>query len=516
MINMMYLILTALLAMNVSAEILNAFVLVNDSLVKTERGIKAKNDVVYGEFASKFKVNPKKVEEWKNKADAIGNSSKFLIDYIDTLQNKILFDAGEDIALYNDKVNGGTAIIKKKDDKESPIRTMLEDMSDGKARALILKDNIKDFKKKIETELKGVDESEALIRSIEESLTTEDGISQYGDSIKWEHQQFSQLPLVAVVTMLTKLKTDILNIESEAINFLYNNVDAKSYKFTDLNAIVKPDKSYLLSGEKYRAEIFVGASDTTLKPEIILSGGKKLERFENGKGIYEATAGGYGMHKLKGMIVVNKPGSETLKDTFRFEEEYQVAAPSVSVSPTKMNVFYIGVDNPVEVTAAGTPADKVRVSMSSGTITRKGGSYIVNVRKPGKTKVIVTADGRGLGSKEFRVKSLPDPVTTLGAKSAFYKGGNIPKSTLASMGGINATMENFEFDLRFTVTQFTVTANIGGFDESIKSSNRKFTGAQRNLIRKAKKKSRIIIEGVRAQGPDGKNRKINDLVFKLR
>ena len=516
MINMMYLILTALLAMNVSAEILNAFVLVNDSLIKTENGIKAKNDVVYGGFNSKFKVNPKKVEKWKNKADVIGSSSKALIDYIDTLQNKILFDAGENIALYNDNVNGGTATVQNKKDKESPIRTMLEDMSDGKARALILKDMIADFKSKVGSQIKDVDESDILLRAMDVNLSTKNSISQNGDSIKWEHQNFEQLPLVAVLTMLTKLKTDVLNTESEAINFLYNEVDAKSYKFTDLNAIVKPDKSYLLSGEKYRAEIFVGASDTTLKPEIILSGGKKLERFEEGKGIYEATAGGYGMHKLKGMIVVNKPGSETLKDTFQFEEEYQVAAPSVSVSPTKMNVFYIGVENPVEVTAAGTPADKVKVSMSSGTITRKGGAYIVKVRKPGKTKVIVSAEGRSLGSKEFRVKSLPDPVTTLGAKSAFYKGGNIPKSTLASMGGINATMENFEFDLRFTVTQFTVTANIGGFDESIKSSNRKFTGAQRNLIRKAKKKSRIIIEGVRAQGPDGKNRKINDLVFKLR
>jgi len=516
MINIMYLILTALLAMNVSAEILNAFVLVNDSLVKTEDGIRAKNGVVYGEFNAKYNANPKKVEKWKKKADAIGTSSRVLIDYIDTLQNKILRDAGEDLVLYHDRVNGGTVAIKKKDDKESPIQTMLEDMSEGKARALILKERIAEFKANVGNVLKDVEGSSALIKSMELNLSTGKGVSQYGDSIEWEHQNFSQLPLVAVITMLTKLKTDVLNTESEAINHLYNRVDAKSYKFTELNAIVKPEKSYLLSGEKYRAQIFVGASDTSLKPEIILSGGKKLERFEDGKGIYEATAGGYGMHKLEGMIVVNKPGSETLKDTFRFEEEYQVAAPSVSVSPTKMNVFYIGVDNPVEVTAAGTPADKVRVSMTSGSISKSGNGYTVRVSKPGKTKVVVTADGRALGSKEFRVKTLPDPVTTIGAPSSkFYKGGQIPRSTLAALTGINATMENFEFDLRFTVTQFIVTASIGGFDESYKSTSRKFTSRQKNLIRKAKKKSRVIIEEVRAIGPDKRTRKINDLVFKL-
>ena len=142
---------------------------------------------------------------------------------------------------------------------------------------------------------------------------------------------------------------------------------------------------------------------------------------------------------------------------------------------------------------------------------------IVRVKKPGKTKVTVSANGRTLGSAEFRVKTLPDPITTIGAKgTSYYKGGLCPKSTLLALSGINATMENFDFELRYRITNFTVTCNIGGFDESARSSSRKFTPQQKNIIRKAKSRSRVIIEGVKCVGPDGRSRKINDLVLKLR
>ncbi len=156
--------------------------------------------------------------------------------------------------------------------------------------------------------------------------------------------------------------------------------------------------------------------------------------------------------------------------------------------------------------------------MTSGSIRKQSGSkYIVRVKKPGKTKVIVGTGGRSLGSKPFRVKSLPNPVTTIGAPgSAYYKGGNIPQSTLLALSGINATMENFEFNLRFSVTTFIVTCNIGGFDQSAKSNGRKFTTQQKSIIRKARKNSRVIIEGVRAIGPDKRSRKITDVVLKLK
>ncbi|MCF6183498.1 MAG: hypothetical protein L3J56_02535 [Bacteroidales bacterium] len=160
----------------------------------------------------------------------------------------------------------------------------------------------------------------------------------------------------------------------------------------------------------------------------------------------------------------------------------------------------------------------MHATVSGGSMISRGNSkYIVRVKKPGKTRVTVSANGRALGSKEFRVKTLPDPVTTLGAKgTSYYKGGLCPKSTLLALSGINATMENFDFELRYRITQFIVTCSIGGFDESAKSNSRKFTPQQKAVIRKAKSRSRVIIEAVKAVGPDHRTRKINDLVLKLR
>ncbi|MCF6365006.1 MAG: gliding motility protein GldM [Bacteroidales bacterium] len=514
MINIMYLILTALLAMNVSAEVLNAFVLVNDSLVKTEEGINKKNYDVYTKFNSMNAVNPTKVGPWLKKASEVESESKALITYIDTLISKIIVNGGDVYSVYKSE---GTKSITKKDDKEGPLYVMLEDKSQGKIRANELKEELQKFREKVSLVLKGVPKSETILESMNKNLNTDDIIGQEGKAVKWERANFD-LPMVAVITMLTKLKTDVLNTESDAINSLLERVDAATYKFTGLKAIVTSEKGYVLSGEPYNAKIFVAAYDTTMEQVIQLDDGTKITEFDkDGKGIFSITKGP-GVHSLKGTITIPKPGSETEVDTFNFESEYQVAVPSVSVSPTKMNVFYIGVDNPVEITAAGTPADKISPSLTSGSIRRKGGSeYIVRVKKPGRTKVVVSANGRTLGSKEFRVKSLPNPVTTIGAPSArYFKGGNIPQSTLLALSGINATMENFEFDLRFNITGFVVTCNIGGFDESAKANGRKFTTQQKSIIRKARKNSRVIIEGVRAKGPDGKTRKINDLVFKLK
>jgi len=513
MINMMYLILTALLAMNVSAEILNAFVLVNDSLHKTESGITVKNEQVYGDFDNKYKANPKKVEPWKIKADKIKVLSKELTTEITAIQKEMLLADDED---YEAFLNEGSGVIQNKKDKETPTRIMME--GKGKNKATELKEKIDVYVKAIETVFSDVPTAKNLVKTIKSNLSTADIKGEGGEKKSWQMANFDQLPLVASITMLTKFKTDILNAESDAINTLLAQVDAKSYKFTSLNAIVKTDKGYVLSGEPFSAEIFVGASDTTQQPIIKLDNGNFIDSFDTqNRGIFSIKTGSPGIYNLKGQIFVNKPGS-TEKDSFAFSYPYQVAVPSVSVSADKMNVFYIGVDNPVTVNAAGTPADQIRAGVGGGSMIPRGNShYIVRVKKPGKTRVTVSANGRSLGFKEFRVKPLPNPITTLGAKgTSYYKGGLCPKSTLLALSGINATMENFDFQLRYRITQFIVTCNIGGFDESFKSNSRKFTPQQKSIIRKARSKSRVIIEGVKAVGPDKRTRKINDLVLKLR
>jgi gliding motility-associated protein GldM len=239
MINMMYLILTALLAMNVSAEVLNAFVLVNDSLIETEKGITGKNTGVYGDFDGMYEANKEKVKPFRDAAIDVGSKSDELVAYITELQKMIITTSRED---YDQYLKSGTSIIENKKDKEIPQFVMLEDKSEGDSRAIKLKSMINEYRAKIEAILNKhlkKEDAKILIDRMSINLSTDDMTGQGGDMKAWERANFESLPLVTALTMLTKLKTDILNAQSEAINKLYTQVDAESYKFTNLNAIVK-------------------------------------------------------------------------------------------------------------------------------------------------------------------------------------------------------------------------------------------------------------------------------------
>jgi len=273
MINLMYLVLTALLAMNISAEVLNAFVLVNESLRKTETSITAKNDDVYAQFASKYEANKNKVGEWKNKSDRVQVLSKDLVGFVTEIQKLILTGAGEN---WDNYVQNGAAVIENKDERESPLYTMLEERVDGSNRALILKAKMQTFRDSITVILGESDKTAGILSSMNVNLSTADFTSQDKSTIKWEIAYFNQLPLVAVTSMLSKMKTDILNVESDAIIYLMTKIEAKSFKFTKVEAFVDAESGYVLQGETYKARIFIAASDTTQIPTIEMSSGKFL------------------------------------------------------------------------------------------------------------------------------------------------------------------------------------------------------------------------------------------------
>ncbi len=510
MISMMYLVLTALLAMNVSAEVLNAFILVNESIRSTESVIIAKNNALFTEFNSKYEANPAQVKPWKDKAEEVNKLSNELIGYIKGITDEILTLAKEDVEKYHLE---GTGVIKNKDEREAAMN-ILE--VNGKAKEL--KDKIDTYRANLIELYKATGADTSAIKGIEANLNTSPMKGAEGQDIPWEIATFNQLPMVAVLTMLSKIKTDILTSEADIVAYLYNKIDAGSFKFNKLEAIVKPVAGDLvLQGETYKANIFIAASDTTQKPEIIMNGGNKLPIDPKTKyGVFTGGAGSPGVKSFGGYIKVLRPGTTDSYLKIPFKHQYQVTVPSVSVSPTKMNVFYMGVDNPVDVTASGVAPDKVKVSMTGGSIKSKGnGKYIVRVKSGTKAKITVTADGRRLGSKDFRIKRVPDPVAVIGSGKN-KRGGLMPKATLVNMRGIRAEMENFDFDLSFRITSFRVTCIIDGFDETERSSSGKFNSRQKNIIRKAKRGSRVILEEIRAKGPDGTTRKLNDIVLKLK
>lgn len=507
MIGMMYLVLTALLALNVSAEVLNAFILIDNSLRTTTANTEKKNNSVYTEFVKAMEEKPAAVRQWKDKADGVKVRSDELFNYIDTLKQLIVTTA--------DGPEGRADSIQKKDDINIPGQRMITEKVDGKNRATHLKEKIEVYKESL-IALVGKDSVRygSVITSINNNLNTDDIIGIERNKVSWQTANFDHLPLAGVITLMSKMQADIRNAETDILGYLFGKISAGSFKFNKIEAFVNSPSNYVLRGQPYKAEVFIAASDSTVDPVIKLTGGSTLP-IVKGKGIYTGSTSSAGIKSWGGIIEMIHPETkEILK--FPFRSEYTVGEAQLVVSPTKMNVFYIGVDNPVDVSVPGVPPGKVHARISSGSIRKSGRGYIVRVKRVGKVRVSATADfesgSKNMGSKEFRVKRVPDPIAKVGGK----KRGTVSKNWLTAQTGVKADLENFDFALTYRVTYFVVSATIKGYEEEARSNGARFTAQQRQLIKKIPNKRKVLISDIKAKGPDGTTRNLGAISFKLK
>ncbi len=503
MIGMMYLVLTALLALNVAAEVLNAFSLMDESLRKSTENTVTKNGDIYSKFEAANKENPAKTGPWKQKADQVGSKSTELVGYIQELKTLIVQTI--------EGPQGDPNNIEKKDDINIPGQIMITEK-----RAETLKQRIDEYREFL---IKMIDNNPGLANNIKSTLSTDDVAGQEkGSIVAWEAAYFEHMPSAGVVALMSKMQADVRTAEANMLDYLYTKIDEGSFKFNKIEAIVTSPSNYVLMGQPFKAQVFIAASDSTIAPVIKLDGGSELP-VEGGKGIYTGSTGSPGPKSFGGVIEMKNPKTQEIMK-FPFKSEYTVGQASLVVSPTKMNVFYIGVDNPVDVSVPGVPPSKVSAFLSGGgSIVRKGNGYVVRVKGPQGNKVNVGAtaelDGqkKNMGSKEFRVKKVPDPVAKIGGT----RGGTVQKNWLAAQTGVSAVMENFDFDLRFNVVGFNVSAQAkGGYVQDAKSSSARFTAAQQQLLRGVQSGRKVYIEDIKASGPDGTVRDLGSLTFKIK
>ncbi len=497
MIGMMYLVLTALLALNVSADVLNAFIKIDSSIRTTTENFQKKNDATYASFLAAMTENKKAVEPWYNKALEVQTKTNDLYQAVEDL--KVL------LATTADGPTGNPYALQKKDDTNVGGQIMV---LEGKGPELQTK--VEEYRTFLESFLP---DSSSIRDDLELTLSTSPSIDAEGKEIPWVSSNFEHLPLAGVIALMSKMQSDFRNCEAQLLAYLYGQIDAGTFKFNKIEAIVSAPSGYVLQGQPYQAEIFIAASDTTKEPEVVLAGGTKLP-VENGKAVYKGETSSVGMKTVAGEILLKSPATgEILK--FPFKTEYQVGAPSVAVSPTKMNVFYIGVENPVDITASGVPADAVTATISQGSIRRSGTGYIVEVKGGTSATVTVTAKVgdavKTLGSKEFRIKTVPSPVAKIGGQG----GGVMGKATLLAQSFVKAEMENFDFELTYNVTGFTVSATIGGFTKEEASTSATIISAQKAIITEVKSGGKVYFEGIKAKGPDGSTRDLGTLSFKV-
>lgn len=503
MIGMMYLFLTAMLAINVSNEVLDAFTIIENGLSKTIQTFEDKTKLKYQDFDTALEANPNKVKDAWDKAQRVRLESDSLSKRIENLKIRIVKRAdGEDFDMDN---------IQNKDNLDIPAEIMIV-LGGGKK----LKEEIEAYRELV---LGNVSEKDSTLRrAILKTLNTSKPQKKKKDdpNYTWESLQFSHTPLIGAVTLLSKIQSDIRTTESDVVNYLFNQIEAESFKFNKLRAEVYAPSNYILKGDTYEAQVFLAAIDTTQNPKIVIDREGELKKFDkkSGRAIYSAKADKVGPVSWGGIITYKSPSG--IETPYEFKADYIVAEPNVVVSPTKMNVFYVGVDNPVSVSAPGFTSDQIRASMTNGNLIKRGDDYIAQPQAVGKpAKVLVEAqfdDGwRALRTVDFRVKPIPDPV----AKVADLNGGKIKKNLLLAQAGVDAVMDNFDFDLSFKITGFTVSTIIKGFTVDQNSRSDLFTSEQKDMFKNLSRNQKVYIEDIRAVGPDGVTRNLPAISFRI-
>lgn len=514
MIGMMYLVLTALLALNVSKEIINAFVTIDDALNTTVSNLAGKNAQAYNSFEKEMQSDPVKTKPYYDKAQSVKKLCDDMTKYLGTIKDTLLRTTdGVDAAAKTPT----SRELEKKDDYDTPTTIMVGSENDGKGhKASELKARLETYKKSI---LSNLDEKSRpqFSKRLDELFNTKDPDPKVVEDGKrtWEMFNFYHNPVVATVALLTKMQTDVKNAESEVVNHLLNSINASAFKVSSLEAKIIAPTSYVIIGQEYTADIFLAAMSETANPEFVIRGGGSVA-VEGGVGKFTARPGSDGEQRFGGMIRVKDPADPTKSKEYPFEGSYIAAKPSSSVSADKMNVIYMGVPNPFTVSVPGVAHDKVKVSATGCSLTPDAkagkGHYTVNATAQGEAIIKVSADLNGkvlpMGDFKFRVKRIPNPVAMIGGK----KEGAIAKSALAAQSAIIPVMENFDFDLFSKVKSFRMSRYGKGRDPIEKASDSgALTGEMKDVINQSRAGDKIMFEYIQATMPDGTTRSINPI-----
>lgn len=534
MIGMMYLVLTALLAMNVSKDILNAFVTVNNGLEKTKHNFAGKNQEQYSRFEASYNENKEKVGPFWNKAKAVQGQANEIVQYIDQIKVEIIAGVQPDIPKENimgkNEFGEDTILnlmnVKVKDNYIVPTGILVgsepANPKTGEYSALELKSKLEAFRDKLK---EFVPAESAIAKALDETFQFGEKEDASGVVENWPSYNFYGVPAAATLTLLTKMQTDIRNAESDVVKYLYSDVDAASFKFNKLEAAVISPSNYVITGDTFRAQVFLAAFDSTQNPLIKI--GDELDttnyqitgdtlpiEIQDGKGYLKIPAKTVGDYKHAGVIKIKNPATKEY-NPYYFDFDYKVASPSTTISATAMNVFYIGVPNPVDISAAGIPKDQIQATVTNGSISKTKDGWEVRVKKPGKAVVNVSAtlDGerKNMGNMEFRVKRIPTPVPEVSGKTS----GAIKLGQLKSSLGIVAQMDNFEFDVRVLVDSYTFSYLApNGLYRDVPVKGPRFNEEIKGILRGLRAGSKVTFENIKAKMPDGELRKLPPVVLR--
>ncbi|MCL2247242.1 MAG: gliding motility protein GldM [Lentimicrobiaceae bacterium] len=523
MIGMMYLVLTALLALNVSKEILNAFSIVDEALDTSNQITVSKNNQDYGELNhQKGILGEDKVAEAFEKAMQIKNKSNEMVEYIQQLKAKYI-EYVDDASAYNEDGTIKTvAQLRLKDNVSKATNFMINEKNAEK-----LKLKLEEYRKQLLTFVDDADReklSQTIGIELNEKLRNATGTPE-----KWESHYFENVIFAAGVTLLNKTIGEVRNAESVLLKYVINSITKSDFKISDVVAKVIPKSQIVFQGEPYEAEIIVAAYDNNLPIEAWWRMGAGVMNSTQGANLSKGDAGMASIKIATNSVgdfsytgLVKMMGGDGTEQKHPFEGKYTVMAPSATVAADKMNVLYAGIENPISVSTSIT-AEKTSISLSGGTYSKTGpGTYNISIPESliGKTVTIsAIADMNGkqqtMGSVNFRVKRVPDPVAALGGSNK--GGGKVSKAELLANPFILADMgTDFVYDLKWTVNSYQVTFLIKGIEDApIVCNNRQFSDAIKNKINSCGTGTTIFFSEIKASSVAG-TRSLNPITVILR
>ena len=507
MINLMYVVLMAMLALNISTEVLNGFSVVEESLNRTTGNSSKENDAIFGELDQMMRKNPQKVKQWFMMASTVREMSDSLYNYAQALKVAIVREA--------DGEKGDPLNIEGKDNIEAASYIMLNP-ANGQGHKLY--EAINSYRARI---LQFVTDPRQK-KIIASNLSTE--VPHHSMGKNWEEYMFENMPVAAAVTLLSKLQSDVRYAEGEVLHTLVANVGLKDIRVNKLQAFVVPSQTRLYPGETMTAQMFMGAVDSTQQPQVFVNG-----QLIKGNQI-TVKAGAPGKHTLSGYILIKDLTGNVLRRNF--SQDYWVTGgpqPKEYISPQGMqkvppfdgmatiaadlmNVLYAGFDNPITISIPNTSQHDVQATMSGGSlVARGGGHFIARPSAVGQLVTIsVSAKGRKIGEYQFRVRKLPDPSPYIAMGADRFKSGALSKAALMSAPGIQAAIDDGLLDIPFSVTSFRVVFfdNMGNA-VPLASNGASFSPQQKEQFRQLSRNKRFYITNVVVHGPDGTTRTLN-------
>jgi len=503
MIGILYLVLLGLAATTITDHVLDAFYNISVSLDTTSKILQTATDNRMTAFqAHELKDDPKRAQPFWDRATQVKHKCDSLEAYLMYIK-KLMADGGGGFKMDS----GREGEVVQKADVDLSYRLMI-----NQKRADTLKEKIMNTRNGIMDLLTADEKKGATVPLNVIEPKPREGVKQ-----SWANDCFGEgIPLTAALTAVSKIEMDIKNTENSVIRKILAGVNQQDITFDDYEVIAVPQSNYVLIGQQYKASVFLTAFSTTLQPEIFVNG--SAIKVENGMGTYTANPSSEGLQKYSATIRVKK--SDGTMGEYKSKEDYQymVAKPSVTISPTKMLVFYIGVDNPVSISAAGVGKESISTSVTGsggGNITGAKGDYVVNVTKPGSVTISVSGElekGKQtvLGSQEFRCKPIPPPLP----KFAGSGGGQSSVSTLKAQTKVFAKLDDFEFDARFVVNGFRLAILKPRADAVIlSSSTENLTPEMMSAMAGITAGTRIMIDNITATGPDKMKRSLNPISF---